>query len=98
MMPWFVGSAGTDCALHQPRKRGYPAIRNQDSLGSISFAYAGLITSLINANRSSNGMNALFMALTVNHCNSAQPYPKASASSTISRDIDVPLINRLSVL
>ena len=39
----------------------------------ISFAYAGLITSLMIASRSSNGMNALFIALMVNHCSSAQP-------------------------
>ena len=32
-----------------------------------SFAYAGLITSAMRANRSSNGRNADFIALTVNH-------------------------------
>ena len=39
----------------------------------ISFAYAGLITSSMIHRRSSNGMNALFIALIVNHCMSFQP-------------------------
>ncbi len=38
-----------------------------------SCAYAGLICSLMISSRSSNGMNALFIALIVNHCRSAQP-------------------------
>lgn len=38
-----------------------------------SLAYAGLMTSLMISNRSSKGMNALFIALMVNHCSSAQP-------------------------
>src|SRR6266508_2335004 len=56
------------------------------------------MTSLIRTNRSSNGMNALFIALTVNHCSSLHPYPNASTSRASSRDIEVPLISRLSVL
>src|SRR5690242_2576871 len=63
-----------------------------------SLAYAGLMTSVMISSRSSNGMNADFMAFTVSHCRSFQPQPNASASSTISRDIEVPLIRRLSVL
>ena len=36
-------------------------------------AYAGLITSLMSASRSSNGRNAHFIALMVNHRRSARP-------------------------
>src|SRR5262249_269491 len=64
----------------------------------INFAYAGLITSLIRTRRSSEGVNELFIALMVNHCRSAQPYPNASTSRASSRDTDVRLMSRLSVL
>ena len=40
---------------------------------AIRAAYPGLITSLISASRSSKPRNADFIALTVNHCRSAQP-------------------------
>ena len=47
---------------------------------------------------SSNGMNALFMALTVNHWRSSRVHPKASQHNCISLVMDVPDIKRLSVL
>src|SRR5262245_13949448 len=63
-----------------------------------SSAYRGLITSLISANRASNGMNADFIAFTVNHCMSSSVYPNAVTSRANSLLIDVSLISRLSVL
>ena len=48
--------------------------------------------------RSSNGANALFIALIVSHSMSPQPYPNASASAWNSDDRVIPLISRLSVL
>lgn len=56
------------------------------------------MTSLIIASRSSKGMNADFIALTVNHCMSSSEYPKVSVNSSNSRLMLVPLISRLSVL
>src|SRR5690606_38059837 len=63
----------------------------------LSCAKPGLITPLIRASRSSNGMKADFIAFTVNHCRSSQPYPNASTSLANSRERLVPLISRLSV-
>ena len=39
----------------------------------LASSYSGLMTSSISASRSSNGRNADFIALTVNHCSSSQP-------------------------
>src|SRR4029079_17044930 len=63
-----------------------------------SRAYPGLTTSLIRRRRSSNGANALFIALIVSHSISPRPMPKAASSAANSDDIETPLINRLSVL
>src|SRR5579859_5167392 len=66
--------------------------------GAIAAANPGLITVLISARRSSNGANALFIALIVSHWMSDQPYPNASQSAANSDDRLTPLISRLSVL
>ncbi len=66
--------------------------------GAIAEAKPGLITVLISASRSSNGANALFIALIVSHCTSDKPYPNASLSAANSDDRVTPLISRLSVL
>ena len=50
------------------------------------------------SNRSSKGMNALFMALMVSHWMSAQLKPNSSTSCITSWVIEVALIRRLSVL
>ena len=52
----------------------------------------------MNASRSSNGRNADFIALIVTQRRSPNVHPACSTSSAASRDIEVPLINRLSVL
>src|SRR5690606_24833771 len=64
----------------------------------LSWAKPGLISPLMSATRSSNGMNADFIALTVNHCRSSHPYPHASTSAADSVDRVVADISRLSVL
>ena len=48
--------------------------------------------------RSSNGANALFIALIVSHSISPRPIPNASSSAANSLDSETPLISRLSVL
>lgn len=50
-----------------------PSLPGGKSHSDFSAAYPGLMTSLIIASRSSKGMNADFIAFTVNHWNSSQP-------------------------
>ena len=49
--------------------------------GAIAEANPGLITVLISARRSSNGANAIFIALIVSHCTADNPCPNASDSA-----------------
>lgn len=70
--PWagLVGRArsGPDQRIHRPSGGYGSRPPTYDST-----AYPGLITSVMNASRSSNGRNDDFIALTVSHCRSAQP-------------------------
>src|SRR6185369_7895678 len=50
-------------------------------------AYPGLTTSLIRRSRSSNGANALFIALIVSHSISPRPIPNAASRAANSDDI-----------